>query len=342
MRYLNDGKCGNISPTVAGPLFAAMLLFAAGCGGETEAAVTAKPAAPAAKSSGTVDAGGIDTAALFQSLEQFAEAERSGIYMQGMGLAESGLRENAGDYSGAVAAAYKELARAYGYGLVQKEALEQGLGNVLALEEDKGRETAVQTAGGILAFAQEQWDKAQGILLPLFDEYEEPDGFGRWMILACALEKDHGDRRTGEAYRAIQARYTQFPEYWYRGARAFSGTIAAEYAERCVSLAPSGPFAAECRNILAAFSGLKPGDGASLKSKSEIEALISQSVRQGEPELLSPLIPLIALPENPYTVYATGALRALASLPQFRDYFDALAEKSTGRLAERLTYICRG
>jgi hypothetical protein len=303
-----------------------------------------------------------DPAILNRSLEELAEIERSGLFVQGMGLAESGLRENAGDYAGAVAAAYKELAWAYGGGLVQKSALKQGMENVLAMNrgreapvlssrdiaafrpekpETKGGEDTARIAAGILAFMEEQWDTAERTLRSGFDETEEPDGFIRWMILVCALEKNRDDHRAAAAYRAIRARYVQFPEYWYRGARAFSGTIAGEYAEWCVSLAPEGPFAAECRNILASLSGLKSADGPFLRSKSEIEKIVTRSVNQGDPKILDPLIPLISLPDNPYTIYALGVMRALAASPQFRDYFNTMAAGSGGRLAERLAYICR-
>jgi hypothetical protein len=143
-------------------------------------------------------------------------------------------------------------------------------------------------------------------------------------------------------YGAIRARYAKFPEYWYRGARAFQGLPAAEYAEQCINLAPSGAFAGECRIILAAAAGLQPEHSVSLRSKSEIEESVSLSLNRGNPEALAALMPLLSLPENPYTVYAVGALRALAALPKFRDYFSGLAETSSGRLAERLAYICRG
>jgi hypothetical protein len=140
-----------------------------------------------------------DAAAAGRALEEIAELERSGGFVRGMGLAESELREKAGDYAGAVAAAYKELAFAYG-----------------------------------------------------------------------------------------------------------------------------------------------GGDGSCLKSKFEIEAIISRSLNAGNPEMLAPLMPLISLPDNPYTFYAVGALRALAAVPQHRDYFSGIASGSCGRLAERLAYICRG
>jgi hypothetical protein len=272
------------------------------------------------------------------SLEEIAELERAGSWFAGMALAESGLRENAGDYAGAVAAAYKELAWAYGRGTIQKQDTEKGLLNVLALQSDAGITAA---ADAVLAFSREQWTEAFAALRSLFDEAQEPDGFGRWMLLVCALETNREDRLAAAAYKAIRARYAHFPEYWYRGARAFSGLIAAEYAENCINAAPQGPFAPECRDKLASHNGLKTEDGSSLKTKTEIETIISQSLNTGNPELLDSLFPLVSLPDNPYTIYAVNALRSLTAAQKYRDYLKGQAASSKGRLAERLLYICR-
>jgi hypothetical protein len=179
-------------------------------------------------------------------------------------------------------------------------------------------------------------------LAEIFPEIEEPDDYVSWLLLSCALEENPADKKAASAYRAIRARYVQFPEYWYRGARVFSGSIASEYAERCINIAPDGPFALECRSILASSAGLKAEDGASIRSKLEIENCITRAIRLGNPELLEPLIPLITLPENPYTLYAIGALKSLAVVPLYREYFDTLAAGSKGRLADRLVYLCRG
>jgi hypothetical protein len=166
------------------------------------------------------------------------------------------------------------------------------------------------------------------------------------MILVCSLEKDKAaslaeDRRVGAAYKSIRARYSQFPEYWYRGARGFSGGIAAQYAENCINLSPQGPFADECRSILATNTGLKNEDGLSIKTKKEIETIISQSINSSNPQILDSLLPLISLPDNPYTVYAVSALKTLTGIPKFNEYFSGHAAVSKGRLAERLSYICR-
>jgi len=289
---------------------------------------------------------GIDKTALLRTLDEFAELERAGSWIQGMALTESTIRENTGDYAGAVAAAYKELAWAYGLGLIQKEELENGILNVLAVSSD---ETVNAAANATLTFIRGQWDEAGAGLQPLFShlELDEPDGFGRWMLLVCTLElsareTNNEDRRAAAAYRSIRARYAQFPEYWYRGARAFSGVIAAEFAENCINLASQGPFADECRFIIAVHVGLKIEDGSSIKTRREIDAIISQAVNSASPQLLEPLLPLISLSDNPYTTYAVGALRTLAGVPRFRDYFSVQAAAARGRLAERLSYISRG
>ena len=285
-----------------------------------------------------------DTQSLLRTLDELAELERAGSWIQGLALTESSIRENAGDYAGAVAAAFKELSWAYGLGLIQKDDLKQGLLNLLTV---KGEETVTSAANAILAFLNGQWKEAAEGLSLLFNELDEPDGFGRWMILVCALELSSGeqsvleDRRTGAAYKSIRARYAQFPEYWYRGARAFSGAIAAEFAENCINTSPQGPFAKECRVILASHTGLRIEDGLSIRTKREIETVISQSINSGNPQILDSLMPLISLPDNPYTIYAVGALRALNSMPGFRDYFFGQAALARGRLAERLSYICR-
>ena len=278
-------------------------------------------------------------------LDEIAELERSGSWIQGMALTESGIRENAGDYAGAIAAAFKELTWAYGRGLIQKQEVEQGLFNLLSAVNE---ENVIFAANAMLAFLRENWDEAEAGLESLFKEsaFDEPDGFGRWMILVCALEKNKNassaeNRRTGAAYKSIRARYAQFPEYWYRGARAFSGSIAAGFAENCINSSAQGPFSEECRIILASHTGLKTEDGASIKTKTEIETIITQSINSGNPQSLDSLMPLISLADNPYTVYAVGALRALNSIPVFRDYFSAQVSSAKGRLAERLSYICR-
>ncbi|GHV69453.1 hypothetical protein AGMMS49928_11860 [Spirochaetia bacterium] len=279
-----------------------------------------------------------------EELEKVAEIERSGGFLQGMALMESALKEESGDYAGAVIAAYKELAWGYGYGGLSLADLEAGLGTVQARQGEnsqKQRDTDA-AARGTLAYLAGRWAEAEKLLEQAGASEEDPDGFSKWMLLVCALEKGDNTRKTRSAYGAIRARYEKFPEYWYRGARFYSGQISLQYAERCINLSPAGPFAPECRSIIALDMGLSSLEGAAIKSRAEIENIISQSSSSQNPEMLMELFPLISLPDNAYTMYALGALRALAAEALFRDFFYEQEGRSSGRLAERLSYAARG
>ena len=320
-----------------------------------EQAVSARPPGTSFSTSMTAALPGEEEMdSLLRTLDEIAELERSGLWIQGLAITESGIREEAGDFAGAIAAAYKELSYAYGMGLIEKVDIENGLLNLL---NSNSQEKVILAANTVLAFLREQWDEAALGLALLFDELDEPDCFGRWMMLVCNFEifiresdntsslnklADTENRRTAAAYRSIRARYVPFPEYWYRGARAFRGAIAADYAENCINLSPQGPFALECRVILASFIGLRIEDSISIKTKREIESVITTAVNANNPLILDILLPLIGLPENPYTVYAVNALRSVISVGGFREYFNKQAASSSGRLAERLLYISRG
>jgi hypothetical protein len=292
------------------------------------------------------------------SLDEIAEAERAGGFTQGMGLSESILREKAGDLAGAVLAAYKELAWAYGYGFITRESIEEGFTKVKELGGENGDDlrNVAATAQGVLSFAEGKWADAESLLKPVFQDEEEPDAFSSWMLLVCALETGQADRHIQSAYSSIRARYVNFPEYWYRGARYFTGTIGMDYAEHCINLAPSGTYSEECRSIIAKNIGFGTNIGiletpaaieiidtnkSAIRSRVEIENTISESVQSINPVLLSNLFPLLALPDNSYTLYAVGAMRTLSRVEVFRNYFQDERSKAKGRLAERLAYISR-
>ena len=295
-------------------------------------------------------------APVLQALDEFAELERSGGFVPGLGLAESKLREEAGDYAGAVLAVYKELSWAYAMraGDVTKEAIRQGLEKLLEAETPfapAAREEIALAVKAILAYFEGRYDTAEEILTVLYGSDREVDSFSRFMLLVCALEKGTIGREERSTYGAIRARYAGFPEYWYRFARSEDAaeklavnesTNAAVYAEHCINLSPDGPYAAECRIILAKNMGLRPEDAPVIRTRFEIETAVTSAVNQRNPELLLPLLPLAALPDNPSTLYASGAMRALAGESLFRTWFAAEAEKARGRLAERLLYISRG
>ena len=284
------------------------------------------------------------------SLVQIAETERAGAYFPGLALAESDLREKAGDYAGAAVAAYKELAWAYACGSATAAMVAEGLQNTLVLFNDAflpsgpARDSGAAAIRGCMAFSRGEWNEAERSLAELCRPDEEPDSFLNWMLLVCSLEQDHERKDVLTAYGAIRARYTRFPGYWYRGARAFSSdkNISVVYAEQCINASPQGPYAAECRLILGEHLGFPPdrkGPASALRTRTEIENVIRASVALNDPKKLRDLFPLMALPDNPYTLYAMDAIKALLPVPEFRAFFIGGAIESDGRLGERLSYI---
>lgn len=307
---------------------------------------------------GRVEAPSANAAAAEAALEELAERERSGGFEQGLGFAESQTREQSGDYAGALIAAYKELAWGYGYGAISSEKIELTLDSVKeafstrdyaeGLDREQIISSVNSAADGILAFIQEDWKNAEEKLSALFTDDYEADSFPKWMLMACRLESGQLGREERSAYNGIRSRYVNFPEYWYRAARAAEraggspSLNAAGFAERCVNLSVEGPYAAECREIIARISGLRSQDGESIKTRWEIEDTVTRSLEASDPAALSPLFPLLALPDNPYTLYAAAAMRTMAQNSLFGDYFAAQRGETQGRLQERLSYIAGG
>ena len=274
------------------------------------------------------------------AMEQIAEIERSGSYFQGLGMLESVLREDSGDLIGALISAYKELSWPYGFGGISESKIDEGITRLKSEIEKTGDISLLSVVEGIIAFHNESWNHASEILRRFPPLYDEPDSYYQWMLLVCALESGNNSA-VRSAYGSIRARYSKLPDYWYRGARTFDSERSAIYAENCINLNPGSPFSAECRKILANFHGIAV-NGEAIRTIAEIEDVISRSVAESNPEILAGLFPLMNLPDNDNTQYALGAMKSLAAVPVYRDYFLNQSALQSGRLAERLAYITRG
>jgi len=76
-----------------------------------------------------------------------------------------------------------------------------------------------------------------------------------------------------------------------------------------------------------------------LLTKPEIEFIIGSAVSERKPDRLDPRFPLLGLPDNPYTLYALGALKGIASDEHFRTVLASAAASRQGRAAARLRYV---
>ncbi|GMO25543.1 MAG: hypothetical protein Ta2B_05170 [Termitinemataceae bacterium] len=314
-----------------------------------------------------------DIARLEKQLELSAETERGSGFTPGLGLAESTARENLGDYAGAVVAAYKELLWAYSYSNVKdkhdevsvtKESVQEGLRRVKKLysakTDDVEWQKALHTAEAVMLFNEGEYSSALPLLSEIFAADIQTDSFANWMILVCKIEMNQSeapeagahqlksDKRELEMYSSIRARYMTFPAYWYYGAHAFDKEIATDFSQRCINLNPKGPYSDAARLILAHYAGLSEKESSLIMSRKEIEDTITQSINAANPELLAVLLPLISLRDNPFTLFASSALRLMSVNDLFKNWFvkqEDIAKRGFGtenRLSDRLSYIIRG
>ncbi|GMO56910.1 MAG: hypothetical protein Ta2G_16620 [Termitinemataceae bacterium] len=288
---------------------------------------------------------------LAQQLSMIAEVERSGGFTPGMGVKESSLLEAEGNMSGAVAAAYKELVWAYSYSDISKKRSDNNVskksmkdGILKVIELDKENETQVNAARAMLLFNEEKFEEALIALNSVYENsssLDEPDSFVQWMILVCKLQSGVESKIDKDLYSMMRSRYASLPAYWFYGTKSYSAGINADYAERCINLNPDGPYAPDSRIILAAYAGLDKNDAPKIMSRKEIEDTIRDSLSAENPSALGTLLPLISLRDNPFTLYATGALRSIAEGggTAYKNWFSIAAESASGRLQERLRYI---
>ncbi|WP_041396153.1 hypothetical protein [Gracilinema caldarium] len=275
-----------------------------------------------------------------KAIYQLAEGERSKGFSPGMGLSESTLYEKSGDLAGAVLSAFKEIFFAYQYGYLTTKDLE---GRLKAVEQQFPENQQVITSLNVCrAFLSGSGKKGLEALTHINLNKYEIDAFPRWLERVFLLSTGKNEQKVFEAYLALRSRYSNYPYYWLVAARYSLGTQQIDAAERCVSLAPQGPFAEEGRSLLAQAVGLTKKDAPALRTRMEIETLITTTIQTGRIEGLKDLFPLLALPDNPYTLYALGACRGLAENKDIVTFFEQEQKRASGRLAERLRYISGG
>jgi hypothetical protein len=271
-----------------------------------------------------------------RELYELAWLERSRGFQAGSGRREAAIREAMGDWAGAVLASCKELSWAYSMDLLLAEDLSsrlQALGHLCALENGDSPDAAAYAFNAWDAYQSGSWAAAYQKLLALYPDTRSGDSYVRYLLLSCQLELKTAPASIYQEYSALRARYMSFPEFWLRAAHhAPTVSERQEAAELCVSLAPSGPYAAEARSLLATLAGLDAKDGSSILVKREIESACAMGRWQE-------LWPLLALPDNPWTLYALSLCRQASSEAALKELFRQEAKKASGRLAERLSYV---
>lgn len=324
---------------MAGPLCLALFVLVT-MHGVPEEQKAALPRHSAAQEVLTSEADKDEASAVSEALKIIADRERDGVYIPGLALQEAALHESDGDAGAALLAAFRELLWAYillpvdDEHALDKEQLLERIAGAAALYPDNEQLCTVHNA--LASYIKEDWQHAADLLASCIHEDDEPDAFVHFLHLSCLLEAGHDDESLRRSFALLRGRYESFPLYWFYAARFGSRRL--EAAEHCIALSPKGPYAQGARSILAELSGLEASDAEHLRIRAEIENAIEKSLSAKDPSLLHVLFPLLALPDNPFTLYALSSFRVLSEAHEYSLFFMDQSKQSSGRLAERLRY----
>lgn len=337
-------------------LFVGSLLFV-GCGNRIPAEeISRNQISRNGDNMGATEADSLDTdsrQAISSNLLVLNESERRQGYQPGMGLALSSYYEQLGYLVPAVFAACADLSYAYAGGSASLADYNNGLDALAKSWQDQSSAQAEkirQSISAVRAFLNEDWSTASELLSILQESVIHEDSFQTWMFLVSKLEADiamanesiawHPDEILITKYGSIMTRYRSLPQYWYHAMRfGLSDNLRLDAAERCINLAPQGPYALPARETMSELWSLPKDSAVALMTIQEIQILIQTASATANLEELRKLFPLLALADNPSTLYALGALQGLADSLQVRSWLQMEAEKAKGRLADRLRYV---
>lgn len=149
-----------------------------------------------------------------------------------------------------------------------------------------------------------------------------------------------------ESYKALLPSFKVLPTYYHRVFLGMGGLTPGvpmdnriAPLEAAVDLASGNDLAVAWRKELAAAAGLQAADAAKLLTRKEISDTANRAAASGEMVTLAPLVAMLELKDNNYTMMAMGVLRAFAKDARYRQFFVDKSRASSGRLKERLEYV---
>ncbi len=260
------------------------------------------------------------------NLMVIAESERRDGYKTGSGMAASSYQELLGRYAPAVFEACKDLFYAKAYGVMDDTAFRKSLKDLRSAWAGKPENEVSQVYSAIdciESLLDKNWNKAKDQLRELVKSDDEFDSFGRWLWLVSVIQVEAQDAEKNSrrpvfspslisTYGSMMSRYRNHPEYWYYAMQvALNDALALDAAERCINLAPGGPYAILARQRMAKAWGIETKSADSIKTIYEIQEVVRKATESNNLGELKNLFPLLALADNPATLYALGVLREI-------------------------------
>jgi len=274
-----------------------------------------------------------------EALEVLRELQLKYGYQTGMGLRESALFEDLGRIPEGVLAAFKELEYQRYRGAIGRQEI---LARLAALE----RSISVQPVlmRGLRGWLSASWGQAALDLEQAGLDAGYP--FARLLLLSARLESGRAVGEDFREYVGLEPHFRDFPGFYYhlwrgmkKGGGEYSLATVRSVLERCILLAPQGEAAGETRVELGRLIGLSPQDGARLLLGPELDRIRERVLAGSSPEVLQPVLELLATAENVYELAGTLMLRRILGLPGVSEYLAGRERSARGRMKERLAAI---
>jgi tetratricopeptide (TPR) repeat protein len=269
-------------------------------------------------------------------------------YQVGLGIIESVFYEKLGMIDESIISAAKDLEYGrYTGGLTGREEfarLSQLNEKIVDNSLNPGQK-GTETIKGLISYISEKWDQAgQELMLADLQEKELP--FYIFLVKSSRLESGKADEKDFSDYKAIEKYFRSFPDYYYHLYKGMnkaqntpdSGNIR-NAMEACILLAPTTSYAKETRIELGKLLGLKSGDGEKLLLGPELDRFYLRLSEGQSPAILSPVMDLLSLPDNIYTLAAVFMLKKAKQLVSVKEYLEDLRKIAKGSLKERLNTI---
>jgi tetratricopeptide (TPR) repeat protein len=277
-----------------------------------------------------------------QALEVLSDRELEHGYALGLGLQQSAVYEQTGQFGEAVIAAAKDMEYRRSLGLVKDTRVLENLQRLSGIlpagsSAPPGRGQAATRA--FTAFVRGQWRQCVSALAEPDDETRLP--FADYLLLASLLEIGGAEPEVLAAYRGLEPRFLLLPAYHYhlwRGLKAGAGSYdifsARTVLETCILLAPRARYARKSRAELGLLLGMSAREGEKLLLGAELDALYDRLASGADPKILKPALDMLPLPGSIYRTAAVMLLEKARGLPGVADYLDQQPQPAAQRAPE--------
>jgi tetratricopeptide (TPR) repeat protein len=286
--------------------------------------------------------GGEDLVLMISLIDEMRSRNPS---LQGSGIKQAEILEQAGAPLAALVAAFSELERSIYDGSMTREQVLQTIEFLKENIDANGAEeksNSLKMAEGYKFFTIGQWGLAEAVFAELKPEI--PIVFYSYLRLSSMLQTGLGNDEVISQYAKIERNFSGVQGYYYHfwnGMKKGSGTYDAETAsnvlKNCILSAPGSPYALESRMELGNLNGIQ--NGKDILIIEELFYYLNSVMEGAPPEILEPAAVMLEMEDNIFISDSMLLLKEAFKNERISLWFNARAEKGNARLKERISSL---